>query len=279
MHENQNLTFGRVARVLEERLRPAIYSQPHPLDIASHAVGGEPIPVEDGLAAVYEPIGVGAWWGRAWDTTWLRITGTVPAEFTGPVSIPITAQSGPPDATQNSSIDRLDTLDGRFVNGSLQIGNLLYQVNSTALGSFAAVRWYKLDTSTNTAIKQCTVFASGTSHDFNPSIAANGSGDVFLNWSASKVSATANVEARAAGAEATDLTATCPAMTQVVYGSGPEYGNGNATSEVLRWGDYSSVYLKFNTKRALVVNQLVAASGGTGVGTTWTSKIAQIQFA
>lgn len=83
MHENQTLTFGRVTRVLEERLRPAIHSQPHPLEIASHTVGGEPIAVEAGIAAEYEGLGVGARWGRAWDTTWLRITGTVPPEFAG----------------------------------------------------------------------------------------------------------------------------------------------------------------------------------------------------
>ncbi|MFC6356225.1 alpha-mannosidase [Luethyella okanaganae] len=83
MHENQTLTIGRALRVLEERLRPAVHSRPHRLQLASHVVGGEPIPVTEGLAADYEPIGIGAWWGRAWDTTWLRITGTIPAEFAG----------------------------------------------------------------------------------------------------------------------------------------------------------------------------------------------------
>lgn len=83
MHENQSLTIGRVRRVLKERLRPAIYSDPHPLDLAAHVVDGEPIAVADGLAAEYRPITVGQQWGRAWDTTWFRLRGQVPESFAG----------------------------------------------------------------------------------------------------------------------------------------------------------------------------------------------------
>ncbi|MGV1005786.1 MAG: alpha-mannosidase [Candidatus Nanopelagicales bacterium] len=83
MHENQALSIGRVTRVLGERIRPAIHSSPHALEVASHRVGGEPIPVREGLAAEYQPTAVGAGWGRAWDTTWFRLRGVVPEEFAG----------------------------------------------------------------------------------------------------------------------------------------------------------------------------------------------------
>ena len=83
MHNNQDLTLARVARVLEERLRPAIHSHPHPLALAAHRVGGEPIAVASGLAADYLPAQPGDAWGCAWDTTWFRVTGTVPSEFAG----------------------------------------------------------------------------------------------------------------------------------------------------------------------------------------------------
>ena len=83
MHNNQDLTLARVLRVLEERLRPAIHSRPHPLTLAAHRVGGEPIAVADALAADYAPARAGDAWGRAWDTTWFRVTGQVPAEFAG----------------------------------------------------------------------------------------------------------------------------------------------------------------------------------------------------
>lgn len=83
MHTNQALTIGRVTRVLDERLRPAIYSDPQPVEIAEHVVGGEPIPVADGLAADYTLTKPGAAWGRAWDTTWFRLTGGIPESFAG----------------------------------------------------------------------------------------------------------------------------------------------------------------------------------------------------
>ncbi len=83
MHDNQDLTLARVTRVLEERLRPAIHSWPRPLTLAAHRVGGEPVPVAYGVAAGYVPAAVGDAWGRAWDTTWFRVTGTVPSEFAG----------------------------------------------------------------------------------------------------------------------------------------------------------------------------------------------------
>ncbi len=83
MHIDQKLTRGRVARVLDERLRPAVHSDPHPLELAYHRVNGEPIPVAEGLAGPFAPLPVGAAWGRAWDTTWFRVTGEVPASFAG----------------------------------------------------------------------------------------------------------------------------------------------------------------------------------------------------
>ncbi len=83
MHENQDRTLARVARVLEERLRPAVHSHPHSLELAAYRVNGEPIPVAEGLAAGYRPARVGDAWGRAWDTTWFKVTGEVPATFAG----------------------------------------------------------------------------------------------------------------------------------------------------------------------------------------------------
>jgi alpha-mannosidase len=82
MHADQKLTIGRATRVLEERLRPAVHSDPHPLTLAAHRVNGEPIPVAKGLAGPFEPLPVGSAWGRAWDTTWFQVTGRVPASFT-----------------------------------------------------------------------------------------------------------------------------------------------------------------------------------------------------
>ncbi|MFT3861027.1 alpha-mannosidase [Micropruina sp.] len=83
MHDNLDLMLYRARRVLAERLRPAVHSPGQRLEVASFRVNGEPIPVAQALAADYRPSTVGEQWGRAWDTTWFRVTGEVPAAFAG----------------------------------------------------------------------------------------------------------------------------------------------------------------------------------------------------
>ena len=83
MHEESSLTVGRVTRVLTERVRPAVHSARVPLEIAAHALPGEPIVPAEGLALEYAPFAAGQQWGPAWGTTWFRIRGTVPADWAG----------------------------------------------------------------------------------------------------------------------------------------------------------------------------------------------------
>ncbi|GAD35092.1 alpha-mannosidase [Microbacterium sp. TS-1] len=83
MHDDIPLTTGRAARVLTERIRPAIHSHRTPLEIAAHRLPGEPIAAADGLALEFEPFEAGSPWGPAWSTTWFRVRGRVPAEWAG----------------------------------------------------------------------------------------------------------------------------------------------------------------------------------------------------
>jgi alpha-mannosidase len=83
MHDDIPLTTGRAARVLGERIRPAIHSARTPVEVAWHELPGEPIAPADGRALDYTPYEVGSSWGRAWGTTWFHLTGDVPADFAG----------------------------------------------------------------------------------------------------------------------------------------------------------------------------------------------------
>ncbi|MER6081559.1 glycoside hydrolase family 38 C-terminal domain-containing protein [Streptomyces sp. NPDC001833] len=83
MHDDRSLVEARLRRVLDERIRPAVYPESVPLDVAVWHATGEPVPVGEGLAAEPEPIAVGARWGAPWGTSWFRVTGTVPAEWAG----------------------------------------------------------------------------------------------------------------------------------------------------------------------------------------------------
>lgn len=83
MHDDTSLTVGRVKRVLDERIRPAIHSASVPLAVEFHELPGEPIPPVEGLALEYSPASVPRMWGPAWSTTWFRVTGRVPQEWAG----------------------------------------------------------------------------------------------------------------------------------------------------------------------------------------------------
>ncbi|MEV6759962.1 glycoside hydrolase family 38 C-terminal domain-containing protein [Streptomyces sp. NPDC051105] len=83
MHDDRSLVEARLRRVLDERVRPAVYPESVPLDVAVWHAPGEPVPVAEGLAAEPGPIEVGARWGAPWGTSWFRVTGTVPEEWAG----------------------------------------------------------------------------------------------------------------------------------------------------------------------------------------------------
>ncbi|GAA1412461.1 alpha-mannosidase [Glutamicibacter uratoxydans] len=83
MHDDASLTTGRVKRVLEERIRPAIYSHTVPLEVSWHELPGEPVSPAEGLALDYSPTSVGTQWGAAWGTTWFHLSGQVPKQWAG----------------------------------------------------------------------------------------------------------------------------------------------------------------------------------------------------
>ncbi|MFD0275077.1 alpha-mannosidase [Kitasatospora sp. NPDC127111] len=83
MHDDRTLVESRLKRVLDERIRPAVHPASVPLEVSVWTAPGEPVPVAEGLAAPRTPIAVGDAWGAPWGTSWITVTGTVPAEWAG----------------------------------------------------------------------------------------------------------------------------------------------------------------------------------------------------
>ncbi|MEU9982929.1 glycoside hydrolase family 38 C-terminal domain-containing protein [Streptomyces sp. NPDC050856] len=83
MHDDRGIVEHRLRRVLQERIRPAVHSERLPLTVERWEAPGEPVPVAEGLSAVYRPAAAGERWGPAWGTTWFRVTGRVPGEWRG----------------------------------------------------------------------------------------------------------------------------------------------------------------------------------------------------
>ncbi|NUR06805.1 MAG: alpha-mannosidase [Nocardioidaceae bacterium] len=83
MHDDRVHVERRISRMLDERLRPAVYRDAVPLALESWQAPGEPVPVEEGLRAQYSEAKPGELWGPPWGTTWFRVTGTVPGSWAG----------------------------------------------------------------------------------------------------------------------------------------------------------------------------------------------------
>jgi len=82
MLKHPELTERRILKAVPA-IADAIYRQRAPVEIEVWHVGGEPVPYEMALHADYKPFSVGDAWGPAWDTTWFRIRGQVPAAWVG----------------------------------------------------------------------------------------------------------------------------------------------------------------------------------------------------
>ncbi|MHC5705061.1 alpha-mannosidase [Streptomyces tirandamycinicus] len=83
MHDERRRIEQRVARVLEQRVRPVIHPESVPLTVAAWQVPDEPVPFEEAREAAYEPFATGTAWGPPWGTTWFRVAGEVPAAWAG----------------------------------------------------------------------------------------------------------------------------------------------------------------------------------------------------
>ena len=82
MHENIFKLFKeRVAR-LSANCIEEIYPESIVLQ-AEYACTENPVPFRDRLKLTYRPIREGEVWGKAWDSAWFHLTGTVPGSFAG----------------------------------------------------------------------------------------------------------------------------------------------------------------------------------------------------
>ncbi|GAA5124873.1 alpha-mannosidase [Pseudonocardia adelaidensis] len=75
------LAMLRVRRFTRFRVRPAVYRDSRPVEVAAWAVGGEPVPFAHAAAQRFEPFALGRAWGRPWDTVWFDVRGEVPADW------------------------------------------------------------------------------------------------------------------------------------------------------------------------------------------------------
>lgn len=81
MHDSAAASEGRVQRTYRERILPATYRLKLPLSVTAWSVTGDSVPLAAVLGLPFEPLNVGEAWGPPWGTTWMRVAGTVPADW------------------------------------------------------------------------------------------------------------------------------------------------------------------------------------------------------
>ncbi|GHG53675.1 putative glycosyl hydrolase [Sinomonas cellulolyticus] len=79
VHDDRLITEARIDRFFRERILPAQYRRTVPLDATRWDAPGEPVAAAEALAQPFGPTAAGDPWGPPWGTTWLHLTGSVPA--------------------------------------------------------------------------------------------------------------------------------------------------------------------------------------------------------
>jgi len=188
----------------------------------------------------------------------------------------------PPDAPQPNTTQKLDTVDWRFVNASMQYADSLWNVHTIYYSpGYATPKFYQIDTEgtgVNTIKQQGFFYEGGYSFDFNASIAVNTSGYAFVTWSTTDAtnpttSLRHNARIRYSGRKPTDALGYISAGWTLITSPAALTGNPSGSAGVQRWGDYSAVSLDpSNTLYAWITNEKINASN------VWGSRIAKIGY-
>jgi hypothetical protein len=205
------------------------------------------------------------------------------AKAYGPYNVKPTGGFGiPPNAPQTGG-EPLDTIDARFQNVSTQVTigsrNALFNVHCVKLGAYAANRFYEFNVTnpTNPFIRQMGVYyATPTSYDFNPHIAANASGDCFTVWSATDPAASKNAMVRFGGRRAAANLNTMGVNATPLFTSQAYYDDQQGET-YNRWGDYSAVSIDPNNSlQAWLTNETIL--GTSSPSTKWGTRIGAVKY-
>jgi hypothetical protein len=199
----------------------------------------------------------------------------------GPYSVSgIGAYNLPPAAPQPASCApagaKLDSLDGRFQNQGTQNGDLYYQTHTVYLAGFPAPKLYVikgLSTFAPTALVNNYYYASGSSYDFNPSIAADMNGHFAMNWSSTNP--LANILASMYFTDNKVSTPSGPTGYNVFQSASCYTGVGTS-----RWGDYSQTSvdwgtgstITFSPKNYWITNETIPSAN------FWSTEVGKIAY-
>jgi hypothetical protein len=188
----------------------------------------------------------------------------------------------PPSAAQPAGCGGfLDTLDNRFQNAGTQNGDLYYQAHTVNDAGFPTVRYYVISglSSFNPTVALTNlIFNSGSSNDWNPSIAADPEGRFGINWSLTNPPAGQLPSEYFADNNGSNPG---PGSGIDVFTSASCYNNTNPPpNNVSRWGDYSQTSIDPGTGTVSNTNTGIFWTDNETVPSVsfWSTEVGEIVY-
>lgn len=83
VHDDRSITEARISRVFNQRVRQQVFGDSVDFEVSAWEVPGEPVGIDEALAADYQPFAIGSSFARPWGTTWFRLSATIPEDWAG----------------------------------------------------------------------------------------------------------------------------------------------------------------------------------------------------
>jgi hypothetical protein len=180
----------------------------------------------------------------------------------------------------------LDPLDGRIVWAPVQAANstFVWFTHGQNIAGFPGIRWGAINTATNT-VTVANAFHSGTSDDFNPSLAAFETAPnaffIWVNWAYTDIQVAAGAACIAASRN------TSVALNGVAPGGGVPaliatditLVIGTMTTNNTRFGDYSSVHIDPSATGTCPAGQTALTAQQYFLNNTnWATRLSRVSF-
>lgn len=176
------------------------------------------------------------------------------------------SMTGPPNLTQPNGVTPIYGGDNRLSSSIVQQGGNIWGVQSVTSNGLAAIRWFRIDASTNT-LEESGLITDPTKSFAYGSIAVNAYGDVVIGFTG--VDESTYASAYAVGGKLSGSTTT--------FGTVQLLKAGTATYSVVdptgrnRWGDESSITIDpTDPSRFWTIQEIASAPD------TWSTQVTEI---
>ncbi|HEX3724965.1 MAG TPA: hypothetical protein VHV08_01930, partial [Pirellulales bacterium] len=182
-----------------------------------------------------------------------------------PTTINTATYNDPPSAAQPDGTRSISTIDSRISANVYQVGNTIYAVHSTIVGSNAAITWLKIDATTNQVIQE-GVLSNPNFDYFQASMGVNANGDIVIGFTRSGLGAGGNLSDYAVVGHTVGGVTTfgTPFLLQASPVDDYHYVNG-------RWGDYTTTVADPSNPNAFWTFQEYATGSNS-----WATQITEI---